>query len=199
MKDTKQHILDIALRLFLQKTFKEVTMQEIVKKTGLSKGAFYHYFKSKELLFQEVLNTFLTCAMNIKWDTFPQDSLKNFISHLLAYSPNTLAQMGMGKDEIFHINYFSLFFDGLRLFPEFKTAIINHQRHELDAWIKIVGIARKNDEIKSSMTDEQIARIFIHTSDGIILSLILNRTEDVFSIIKNSRILWESFYLLIKA
>ena len=56
MKDTKEHILMIAGQLFLQKSFKEVTMQEIVKETGLSKGAFYHYFTGKDELFLEVLN-----------------------------------------------------------------------------------------------------------------------------------------------
>jgi len=44
MSDTKTHILMVSLKLFLQKNFKEVTMKEIVKETGLSKGAFYHYF-----------------------------------------------------------------------------------------------------------------------------------------------------------
>jgi TetR/AcrR family transcriptional regulator, transcriptional repressor for nem operon len=199
MKDTKQHILSTALILFLQKTYKEVTMKEIVVKTGLSKGAFYHYFKSKELLFKEVLDTFLTSSMNIKWDTFPQDSLKNFIAHFLSSSPDMLAQMGIEKDQIFDINYFSLFFDGLKLFPEFKNAIINHQRQELDAWSKIISTARKNGEIKSTMTDDQIARMFIHTADGIVLSFLLNRTNNVFAVLENSKTLWDSFYSQIKA
>ena len=52
---SKEHILITAFSLFLQKSFKEVTMKEIVKETGLSKGAFYHYFESKEQLFLELL------------------------------------------------------------------------------------------------------------------------------------------------
>ena len=55
MNETKGHILNVALKLFLQKNFKEVTMKEIVDKTGLSKGAFYHYFQSKEKLFEEII------------------------------------------------------------------------------------------------------------------------------------------------
>ena len=54
MNESKEHIITVASKLFLQKNFKEVTMKEIVDKTGLSKGAFYHYFESKEQLFLEV-------------------------------------------------------------------------------------------------------------------------------------------------
>jgi TetR/AcrR family transcriptional repressor of nem operon len=40
MSGAKDHILLTSLKLFLQKSFKEVTMKEIVNKTGLSKGVF---------------------------------------------------------------------------------------------------------------------------------------------------------------
>ena len=66
MNQTKEHIITVACELFLQKSFKEVTMKEIVKQTGLSKGAFYHYFESKEQLFQEVLDFFLNNVMVYK-------------------------------------------------------------------------------------------------------------------------------------
>ena len=56
--DTKADILKVALQLFLQKGYKNVSYQDIVKKTGLSKGAIYHYFTSKEDLLASVF-TFL--------------------------------------------------------------------------------------------------------------------------------------------
>jgi TetR/AcrR family transcriptional regulator, transcriptional repressor for nem operon len=199
MKDTKEHILDIALKLFLQRTFKEVTMQEIVTKTGLSKGAFYHYFKSKELLFKEVVDTFLTSSMNIKWDTFPQNSLKDFMEHWAKHSNDTLAEMQIEKGQIFNLNYFSLFFDALKLFPDFQVSLINHQQQELNAWTKIVGDARKNGEIKSKMTDEQIARIFTHISDGGALSILLNRSMVELGMMNYIKNLWDGFYEQIKA
>jgi AcrR family transcriptional regulator len=59
MNDTKEHIITTSLKLFLQKNFKEVTMKEIVNATRLSKGAFYHYFESKEKVFKEVVRHFM--------------------------------------------------------------------------------------------------------------------------------------------
>ncbi|MFC2124197.1 TetR/AcrR family transcriptional regulator [Bacteroidota bacterium] len=44
----KQEYLDTALDLFVMKGYFKTTVQEIIDRMGASKGAFYHYFKSKE-------------------------------------------------------------------------------------------------------------------------------------------------------
>jgi AcrR family transcriptional regulator len=50
---TKKKLLDTALRLFSQKGYDNVTVDEIVKASGSSKGAFYTHFKSKYEIFLE--------------------------------------------------------------------------------------------------------------------------------------------------
>jgi AcrR family transcriptional regulator len=49
-QETRQQILDTALVLFREKGFEETTIREIAKQTGLSLGAAYYYFNSKESL-----------------------------------------------------------------------------------------------------------------------------------------------------
>ena len=70
MNDSKEHIITVASRLFLQKSYKEVTMKDIVDATGLSKGAFYYYFSSKEQLFFEVLDFFFTGVMSHDYNSY---------------------------------------------------------------------------------------------------------------------------------
>ncbi|OIP04989.1 MAG: hypothetical protein AUJ97_01965 [Bacteroidetes bacterium CG2_30_32_10] len=65
MNDAREHILKTSLLLFLQKSYKDVTMSEIVEKTGFSKGAFYHYFTSKEELFKEIASNFFSMGASI--------------------------------------------------------------------------------------------------------------------------------------
>jgi AcrR family transcriptional regulator len=54
MRVTKKHdvrlneILDAAEQLFVQKGYEQTTINDILAKVEISKGAFYHYFKSKE-------------------------------------------------------------------------------------------------------------------------------------------------------
>ena len=52
-EETVARILDAAQRLFLEKGYDQTTIQDIVDQLGgLTKGAVYHHFKSKE----EILN-----------------------------------------------------------------------------------------------------------------------------------------------
>jgi TetR/AcrR family transcriptional regulator, transcriptional repressor of aconitase len=44
----RQQIIDAAYRCFARKGFHQTTMREIYAEAGLSPGAIYHYFKSKE-------------------------------------------------------------------------------------------------------------------------------------------------------
>ena len=48
-EETVQKILDASLKLFLEKGYENTTIQDIVDELGgLTKGAIYHHFKSKE-------------------------------------------------------------------------------------------------------------------------------------------------------
>lgn len=50
-EETVRKILDTAERLFIEKGYDHTSLQEIIDETGLSKGAIYHHFTSKEDIF----------------------------------------------------------------------------------------------------------------------------------------------------
>jgi len=52
---TKQKILDAAIQLFSRKGFRSTSLSDLAQATGLTKGALYHHFKSKDALFYAVL------------------------------------------------------------------------------------------------------------------------------------------------
>ena len=45
---SRKHILNTAMELTVDRGFAQVSIQDICQKAGVSTGAFYHYFKSKE-------------------------------------------------------------------------------------------------------------------------------------------------------
>lgn len=45
-------LLDCARRLFFERGYDHTTVNDIIREAGLSKGAFYHYFASKEALLE---------------------------------------------------------------------------------------------------------------------------------------------------
>ncbi|MBP7496350.1 MAG: TetR/AcrR family transcriptional regulator [Bacteroidales bacterium] len=195
MNDTKEHILNIALKLFLQKNFKEVTMKEIVNKTGLSKGAFYHYFKSKEQLFGEVIDNYFSLLISDDYND-SKVSLYEFyhdrINKINSFSNNSSENIMEYGEDVFNINFFSLIFDALKMFPGFRKKMEDYHKKELNAWSSAIKRAKVKGEIKSSLTDKQIAMIFIYTSDGLAMNLTLN--SNIKNLKKEIKPLWDKFY-----
>ena len=70
-KEIKQNkILDAAYEVFVGKGYSDTTMDDIVKKSNMSKGAIYHYYSSKKSLFLALID---------HWETysFPDFYTKN--------------------------------------------------------------------------------------------------------------------------
>ncbi len=52
-KETKEHIMAVALKLIEIYTYDKLSINKICSKANVSTGAFYHYFKSKQELIVE--------------------------------------------------------------------------------------------------------------------------------------------------
>lgn len=55
----RNEILDAAQKLIYMRGYTQMTIQGILEETGISKGAFYHYFNSKENLLEAVIDRML--------------------------------------------------------------------------------------------------------------------------------------------
>lgn len=53
--DTRNKIVETFYKLVAEKGYAGATMNEVVKRAGISKGAIYHHFKNKEEIFYAVL------------------------------------------------------------------------------------------------------------------------------------------------
>ena len=54
-KARKEEIIDVAAKLFSQKSYHDVTMDQIADRVGVAKGTIYLYFDSKEKLYLGIL------------------------------------------------------------------------------------------------------------------------------------------------
>ncbi len=55
---TVEKILECAQKLFLEKGYENTTVIDIIKSTEMTRGAFYHHFKSKEDVFFAIIKDF---------------------------------------------------------------------------------------------------------------------------------------------
>lgn len=64
---TRKHILDVAFMEIFLKGFQGVSVADIVAKTGLTKGAFFHHFPSKEDLGYAIVDEVLRGMVVERW------------------------------------------------------------------------------------------------------------------------------------
>lgn len=54
-EERKKQIKEVALIIFIEKGLVKTTMDDIVEKTGISKGGIYHHYSNKEEIFLELI------------------------------------------------------------------------------------------------------------------------------------------------
>jgi len=58
---TRARIVESARRLFNRHGFEQVTIDQIMASADLTRGAFYHHFRSKDELYASAVASFVTC------------------------------------------------------------------------------------------------------------------------------------------
>ncbi|GIO41482.1 TetR/AcrR family transcriptional regulator [Paenibacillus apis] len=55
-EQTLEQILSVSAKLFTEKSYEKTSIQDIIDALGMSKGAIYHHFKSKEEILEAVMD-----------------------------------------------------------------------------------------------------------------------------------------------
>jgi TetR/AcrR family transcriptional regulator, transcriptional repressor for nem operon len=88
-KETRDQIVEAADRLFYQKGYEQTSFADIADAVQISRGNFYHHFKSKDEILAAVIELRLdkTRTMLERWETQgkrPLDRLRSFVQILIA-------------------------------------------------------------------------------------------------------------------
>ncbi|MCS6956918.1 MAG: TetR/AcrR family transcriptional regulator [Aquificaceae bacterium] len=134
--NAKERLLNSAKELFSQRGYSNTTVEDIVKHAGLSKGAFYFYFKSKEKLMEELVNAMAERTIQImeRWlrkGVSAEDAIKGHIEDFL---------IECYEDR--HIAYV-LFFELLCSKEDFRRL---HQKHMGNIRELLIQMVRKGYE-----------------------------------------------------
>ncbi|MDR2954716.1 MAG: TetR/AcrR family transcriptional regulator [Prevotella sp.] len=193
MADSKKQILQTALKLFLKSSYKEVSLRDIVNEVGLTKGAFYHYYISKEQLFEEVVRYFYNNAIITNYNDFPKTSLKEFYEYYL-----TMLQKPDRFDEIEgDMNLFVFLSEASNRIPEFLEIHTAQRKKELWAWSEIIETAKGSKEIRTAIPSEELGIMFLNISDGSSMNRAIGKKDGMKSLIEVKRD-WDNLYNLLK-
>ena len=89
---SRSAILKAAARLFVQRSFAEVTMNDVAREAHLTKGAVYHQFDGKEEVYVAMLLSELAeqggrFAAALESGKSTRESLRNLVTYFLLLSP----------------------------------------------------------------------------------------------------------------
>lgn len=63
-EETRLRIIEAAIKLFSNRGYNKASVEDICQEAGISKGAFYHHFESKQALFLSLLDGWLKTIDN---------------------------------------------------------------------------------------------------------------------------------------
>lgn len=139
MKQKKEELIRVAIKLFAEKGYQTATVQDIVNVCGISKGAFYTYFSSKDELLIEIFQYYFDELSKIlkeieKQKATPREKEKRQLVSLFQFCIRHRDFIVMLQREQNHsIN------EGLRVFFEKKNYAI--QKYYKELMLSIYGEA----------------------------------------------------------
>ncbi|UFJ40787.1 TetR/AcrR family transcriptional regulator [Brevibacillus humidisoli] len=172
-----QLLLSTTEQLIEEKGCRNTTLQEIINRSGLSKGAIYHYVRSKDELFGLVLQTRLE-AVNERF--FSQvNAGKKELDHPLQAIAEGLQHIHDPKDVT---NQIFVYLVSQRDNPAIARLLQDLYQLSLQTSVNWIETGQQNGVIPSTLDARRIADMFIVISYGFRLRSMVTTDENHFSI-----------------
>lgn len=195
----KERLYAAAFKLFLTKRYDAVSITDIEKESGMTRGAIVYYGKDKKGLFYDVLRHYLVDSQNLDFKLGKGDfkSLGDFIEEYVRSCQETMNRFHQIDVTIENGSraYMALILQVCDYFPDLHEQYLENRNKELLKWIEIIQMAIGNKEVRSDIDVITTAKIFMSIFYGQsyldALSVGLNTVE--------LRLQFQNIYKLIKS
>lgn len=198
MSDLEKEIVNKSFFQFLNRGYKACSLKDLEKATGLTKGAFYYYFRNKEEILKAGIEKYLSATSEISEEEFMQiSSLREYMYMLVerkSYNAERLRELF--DFFIIEVAFFQLVLEVEALFPEYRQCIDELSKGRLSRWEYMVLKAKHQGEIKMNLDTSVLARNLMSVSTSM-LNIELG-SEDMRFTFSDMRMQFEQYYLLIK-
>lgn len=166
-QDTKSLILQGAFKLFLTENFNKVTVYDLEKETGFTRGTIFYHFNSLESIFHTVIDKYFLSIEKIdkKLSRKTLPVLKAFISEYVSGIEATMKKLLSITDNK-AVSYYHIISQAYIYYPDFSIHVKEIFEKELDSWKSVIQKAVSNKEIKNINVDT-IAKRFRYIYVGL--------------------------------
>lgn len=160
---TRQAVLDAALGLFEEKGFDNVSVEEITKRAGVSKGTFYTYFSAKtDIIVEEFLriDEFYRryAESRLVRHKVPEEKLMAF----------TRAQMRYVRDKV-GVRNLKVLYAAQTASPGTDKIITNPGRHWVSIVESIIAEGQESGDFRTDMPASRLAALFNRSARAVFL------------------------------
>lgn len=156
MKETREKIIHQALTYFSQHDYERTSLNDIARALGITKGAIYHYFKSKDELFKEAVLCGLKNIGSLAESITGEESHHSFKEKIAllfdfgAIFQETEEKVGV---DIAHgyVDTPYLMFTALKKFPEIGLAMNNLYEDFIKVLTRMLEEALEKGEIRDDL------------------------------------------------
>lgn len=171
-KDSPERLLRAGLKLFVRKGYRGSSVAEITKAAGMTRGALYCHFKTKEHLAREIIKLFE----------------EKFLRSMMAYVEEGDGNPSAKLDRMLRFDIkFAGDYPELCLFMTMISAEMFGSRNRFESYLKsvyrrwsefITGIleeGRQSGEFEKEIDPPMLALVIIGLHDGVLLQKEINR------------------------
>jgi AcrR family transcriptional regulator len=158
---TRRRLADTALQLYASRGYDRVSVDDICREAGVSKGTFYVHFATKD---QVLVEEFLELD-RFYLDSLPQiDKTESGIERLLAFGSYSLRHISsLGKDYL-KVAYSSQMAPGRG-----PSLLASQERASHEIALRLVREAQKSGELRCDLSSEEIALALVRAIRGVVV------------------------------
>lgn len=166
----KEHLYEVAFKLFLMNRYEAVSISDIEKASGMTRGAISYYGKDKLGLYYNVIKHFLVDKQNLdnKMKGVEYNNLNEFIEAYVQRAQETINGL---RDVCGNISngsraYMSLILQICEYFKDLNELYLANRNNELLKWIQNLYVAIQKKEIRDDINVIETAKSFMNIFYG---------------------------------
>ena len=167
-KSHKRELFRMAFKMFILKSFDGVSIPDIEKATGFTRGTIFHYADTKLDLFRQVVEYYVLERQDIdrKIQVADDCTLRQFIDTYVKGVEQTMETLHeiIGMDVPMRDcsrAYLNMTSQVSVLLPEVHKAFLNAMAKEERLWMEVIGRSVENGELQNDVQPTILAKIMM--------------------------------------